>query len=228
MLTRRFLARCAASAFVLALSAAAVPGLDHAAMAQTKRGGPSKPAMPPDTAKKFITDMGNKTVAVLSQQADGQARTSAFTSIMLEAIDFDALAMQTLGKMARTVTPNDRKEFTELFAAYVIDVAVQRFGSTKVDSFSIGEIKPQPNGDVKVNTAIDRAGDKPLTVDWRVRSVNGKPKVNDMEVEGFSLRTHYTGEFERAGVSTVGGLINKLKDLNQNSASWPVVQQAMR
>jgi len=227
MLTRRFLARCAASAFVLALSAAAVPGLDHAAMAQTKRGGPSKPAMPPDTAKKFITDMGNKTVAVLSQQADGQARTSAFTSIMLEAIDFDALAMQTLGKMARTVTPNDRKEFTELFAAYVIDVAVQRFGSTKVDSFSIGEIKPQPNGDVKVNTAV-ATNEKPLSVDWRVHDKAGQPRINDVEVDGYSLVIHYRGEFERAGVSNVPGLINKLRSLTANSQSLPVVRTASR
>ncbi len=35
-------------------------------------------------------------------------------------------------------------------------------------------------------------------------------------------------EFERAGVSTVGALIEKLKDLNKNSTAWPVVQQAMR
>jgi len=61
-----------------------------------------------------------------------------------------------------------------------------------------------------------------------VRNVDGKPKVNDMEVEGFSLRTHYTGEFERAGVSTVGGLIARLKELNKNSRAWPVVQQAMK
>jgi len=182
----------------------------------------------PDAAKKFIADMGNRAVATLGKQGNPTERSKEFTNLMLDGMDFDSLAIATLGRMARTASPADKKEFTRLFAAYVIDVALEKFGNIQIHRVAVGATKTEPNGDVKVNTAIDRAGDKPLTVDWRVRSVNGKPKVNDMEVEGFSLRTHYTGEFERAGVSTVGGLINKLKDLNQNSASWPVVQQAMR
>ena len=56
----------------------------------------------------------------------------------------------------------------------------------------------------------------------------GKPKINDLEVEGFSLRTHYTGEFERAGVSTVSGLIAKLQGLTQSSGILPVVRTAMK
>ncbi|MCC7045099.1 MAG: ABC transporter substrate-binding protein [Alphaproteobacteria bacterium] len=182
----------------------------------------------PDEAKKFITDMGNRAVAALSKQGSPGQRNAEFTALMLDGMDFDSLAVASLGKMARTASPPEKKEFTRLFAAYVIDVALEKFGNIQINRVAIGGTKTEPNGDVKVNTAIDRAGDKPLQVDWRVRSVEGKPKVNDMEVEGFSLRTHYTGEFERAGVSTVGGLIGKLKDLNKNSTAWPVVQQAMK
>ncbi|MCC6469241.1 MAG: ABC transporter substrate-binding protein [Alphaproteobacteria bacterium] len=182
----------------------------------------------PDEAKKFITDMGNRAVATLGKQGNPGQRNAEFTALMLDGMDFDSLAVASLGKMARTASPPEKKEFTRLFAAYVIDVALEKFGNIQINRVAIGGTKTEPNGDVKVNTAIDRAGDKPLQVDWRVRSVEGKPKVNDMEVEGFSLRTHYTGEFERAGVSTVGGLIGKLKDLNKNSTAWPVVQQAMK
>lgn len=182
----------------------------------------------PDAAKKFITDMGNRAVSTLGKQGSAGDRTREFTALMIDGMDFDSLAVATLGKMARTATPAEKKEFTRLFAAYVIDVALEKFGNIQINRVAVGATKTEPNGDVKVNTAIDRAGDKPLTVDWRVRNVEGQPKVNDMEVEGFSLRTHYTGEFERAGVSTVSGLIGKLKDLNKNSSSWPVVQQAMK
>lgn len=182
----------------------------------------------PDAAKKFITDMGNRAVSTLGKQGSAGERTREFTALMLDGMDFDSLAVATLGKMARTASPAEKKEFTRLFAAYVIDVALEKFGNIQINRVAIGATKTEPNGDVKVNTAIDRANDKPLSVDWRVRSVEGAPKVNDMEVEGFSLRTHYTGEFERAGVSTVSGLIGKLKDMNKNSAAWPVVQQAMK
>ena len=184
--------------------------------------------MAPDQAKQFIADMGNRAVTTLSKQGSAAERNKEFTNLMLEGMDFDSLATASLGKMARTASPPDKKEFTALFAAYVIDVAMEKFGNIQINKFVIGAVKNEPNGDAKVDTVIDRAGDKPLQVAWRVKNVDGKPKVNDMEVESFSLRTHYTGEFERAGVSTVGGLIGKLKDLNKNSKAWPVVQQAMK
>ncbi len=184
--------------------------------------------MAPDQAKQFIADMGNRAVTTLSKQGNPAERNKEFTNLMLEGMDFDSLALATLGKMARTASAPDKKEFTRLFAAYVIDVALEKFGNIQINKVAIGAVKSEPNGDAKVDTMIDRTGDKPLQVAWRVKNVDGKPKVNDMEVESFSLRTHYTGEFERAGVSTVGGLINKLKDLNKNSKAWPVVQQAMK
>ncbi len=171
--------------------------------------------------------MGDRTVAVLANQNDAKARNEAFTAVMLEAIDFDALAVQTLGRMARTVSPADKKEFTLLFAAYVIDVAIEKFGSTQVSDYAIGALKTQPNGDVMVSTLINTS-DKPLKVDWRVHNRSGRPGINDIEVEGYSLVIHYRGEFERAGVSTVKGLIDKLRGLTQASAALPVVRQTLR
>jgi len=183
-------------------------------------------AVSPDAAKQFIAAMGERAITV-GKETNPTQRNNDFTKLMLDGMDFESLAVATLGKMARTASPPEKKEFTRLFAAYVIDVAVAKLGNTQINRFALGGTKTEPNGDVKVNTAIDRVGDKPIQVDWRVKSVDGKPKINDLEVEGFSLRTHYTGEFERAGVSTVSGLIGKLKDLNKNSAALPVVAQAM-
>ena len=136
--------------------------------------------------------------------------------------------LATLGKMARTITPQDKKEFTRLFAAYVIDVAIEKFGNIHITSFGIGEVKQQPNGDVKVNTAINRSGDKAIAVDWRVKNTEGKPRINDMEIEGYSLSIHYRGEFERAGLSTVPGLIKRLQEMTKDSKAMPAVQQAMK
>jgi phospholipid transport system substrate-binding protein len=229
-------ARAAAPAVAALAAFAAAPGLvadgtgliapSHA-QSKAKSQAPKGPTITPDEATNFIREMGNRTVSVLSQQGDAKARNDAFTAIMLEAMDFEAMALQTLGKMARTVTPKDKQEFTQLFAAYVIDVAIEKFGSTKVNSFAIGQLKPQPNGDIKVNTAVSTA-EKPLNVDWRLHNKTGKPSINDVEVDGYSLVIHYRGEFERAGVSNVPGLIGKLKSLTSNSTALPVVRTAMK
>jgi len=219
-----------AAAFALSLLGAAAVATLPAAEAQTQRQpqtkAPAKKPVTEDAAKAFITTMGDRTMSIM-KGSNAAGRDGAFTQLMLDAIDFDSLANQTLGKMARTVTPTDRKEFTELFAAYVIDVAIQKLGSTAVQSFAIGALKPQPNGDVKVNTAV-QTGDKPLSIDWRVHDKAGQPRINDIEVDGYSLVIHYRGEFERAGVSTVPGLIAKLQGLTQASPALPVVRTAMK
>ena len=218
----------AVAAFALFALSAAAPepvALSLISQAHAQAKAAPKANIAPDQAKSFINEMGKRTVAIL-QNGDAKARNDAFTGIMIEAMDFESMALQTLGKMARTVSPADKKEFTQLFAAYVIDVAIDKFGTTRVNSFAIGDLKTQPNGDVKVQTQV--AADKALNVDWRVHDKGGKPSINDVEVDGYSLVIHYRGEFERAGVSNVSGLIAKLKGLTANSAALPVVRTAMK
>ncbi len=182
----------------------------------------------PDAATRYIGHMGNRAVAVLAQQGSSETRVAEFTRLMLDAIDFDAVATATLGRMARTVSPQDRREFTQLFAAHLIDVAIDRFGNIQIVRFVVDTGRPQPNGDVKVHSVIERKGDQPLAVDWRVRMTDGTPKINDIEVEGYSLVIHYRGEFERGNVSTVPGLISKLKDLTQHSGALNTVQRELK
>ena len=205
------------------LAVAAVIGLALAGF-----GAANAQGIAPDAAKNFINDMGARAVGTLAKQGNIAQRNSEFAMLMVEALDFEALALSTLGKMARTITPADKKEFTRLFAAYVIDVAIEKFGNLQISGFGVGDVKQQPNGDVKVNTAINRTGDKPISVDWRIRNTEGKPRINDMEIEGYSLSIHYRGEFERAGLSTVGGLIKRLQEMTKDSKAMPAVQQAMK
>jgi ABC-type transporter MlaC component len=205
------LAWYAVLAMTLALSAAAAP----------------PEPLAPEAARKFITAMGDRAVVLLGEKAEAAKRNDNFAELMIDAIDFDALALATLGKMARTASGGDRREFARLFAAHVIDVAIERFGNLKVSRFDAGNLRAMPNGNVMVNTVIERAGDAALNVDWRVHRAAKGPLINDIEVEGYSLAIHYRGEFERAGVSTVPGLIAKLKEMTRNSAALPVVRRRM-
>jgi phospholipid transport system substrate-binding protein len=182
-------------------------------------------AMAPETAKQFLTTLGNRTIDAMKSAAS--EHNSQFTAIMLDSLDFDALATFSLGKLARSVTPADKREFTVLFAAYVIDVAIEKFGNLQIKSFGLGSVTQQPNGDAKVFSRI-AAGDKPLEVQWRVHNAGGKPRVNDIEVDGYSLAIHYRGEFERAGLSTVPGLIARLKELTKASKTLPTVHTALK
>jgi ABC-type transporter MlaC component len=208
-MVRRF-ARCAA----LAILAFAPPASAAEVLA-------------PEAARQFIVAMGERAVGLLGDQGDPAKRNQGFAELMVDAIDFDALAVATLGRMARTASGRDKREFAVLFAAHVIDVAIERFGNLQVEKVATGNLRAMPNGNVIVNTVIDRKADAALSVDWRVHKTPRGPLINDIEVEGYSLAIHYRGEFERVGVSTVPGLIDRLRGMTKDSPALPVVRRKM-
>jgi len=181
----------------------------------------------PEAARKYVENLGNRTVDALKPGAGAQGRNARFAAIMLDTLDFDAIGTQAIGKMARTATPEQKRQFTPLFAAYVIDVAIAKFGDLELKSFGLGSSTAQPNGDARVFTRVN-IGEGPIEVYWRVRNTSKGPRVNDIDVAGASLTLHYRGEFERAGVATVPQLIARLRELTKDSKSLPTVQQAMR
>lgn len=182
----------------------------------------------PEAAKQYMTDLGNRAVDTIAKQPDPAARRGAFIAMMLDNLDFDALGSFAIGKIGRSATPEQKREFKPLFAAYVIDVAIQRFGDAQLKSFGLGSATPQPNGDVKVFTRLVTADPAPIEAHWRVHQSNGRLSINDIEVAGYSLAMHYRGDFERAGIGTMPAAIARLQELTKASTSLKTVQQAMR
>ena len=148
--------------------------------------------------------------------------------MMLDSLDFDALGTFAIGKIGRSATPEEKRAFKPLFAAYVIDVAIQRSGDAQLKSFGLGSAAPQPNGDVKVFTRLVTSDPAPMEVHWCVHDSNGQPRIADIEVAGYSLSMHYRGDFERAGIGTMSGAIGRLQELTKASTSLQTVQQALR
>lgn len=186
-------------------------------------------SIPAETARQYVQSLGSHTVDVFNMARAPEERRTGLTRLMLSALDFDAIATMVLGKMARAATPQQKREMNPLFAAYIIDVAVEKFGDMQGMRFGVGSVKPQPNGDAKVYTRIHTStDDRPMEVMWRVRSTPSGPRINDVELDGSSLVVHYRGEFERDGSETVAQLIGRLRELTKGSRSLPLTQQAMR
>jgi ABC-type transporter MlaC component len=180
-------------------------------------------AIETDAARKFVADLGVRAVGALRPPSSKAERSIGFTGIMLEYLDFDAIGLAALGRLARTTTPEQMREFTPLFTAYVIDVTIEKLGNLQIMTFDLGGVASQPNGDAKVYTRIT-ADDRQMDVYWRVRNSGGTAKINDIEIAGASLAIHYHGEFDRAGVdNTLPQLIARLKELTKSSKTLATV-----
>jgi len=177
-----------------------------------------------EAARGFIAKMGERTMTALRMQ-DTQQRGAALGRILLDGMDFDVVSMHTLGRFGRRADSKDFQEFATLFAAYIIDMAIEKFGSMPIDSYAITSTAPMPNGDVVVQTSV-AAGTAPVTAGWRVRLMPSGPKIIDILVDGYSMTTHFAGQYQdwlsKAGLE---GLVTKMRGQTRNSPSLLVVRE---
>ncbi|MCC6469240.1 MAG: ABC transporter substrate-binding protein [Alphaproteobacteria bacterium] len=183
----------------------------------------SQQSLSADLARDFIDRLGQRTMAALKSEG-AQQRGTELGRILLDGLDFDTIAMHTLGRYGRRPDSSEFREFATLFAAHVIDMAVEKFGNMPVESYAVTSTQPMPNGDVVVNTSVAAAGT--INAGWRVRLMAGAPKIVDIVVDGYSMTTHFNGQFQdwlsKAGLE---GLVGKMRSQVRNSPSLVVVRE---
>jgi phospholipid transport system substrate-binding protein len=93
-----------------------------------------------------------------------------------------------------------------------------RFGGYSGEKFSVTDTKiNDQDKDVFVGTRIDRPEGKPsVMASWRVRQIDGKPKIVDIQVDGVSMLVTHRSEF--AAVGNNGGINAVLNSLKQRIA----------
>jgi len=183
-------------------------------------------AATPETAQAFIDKLGQRTLGVLqARDVPAEKRGAELGRILLEGIDFDIVSMHTLGRYGRKPDGQEFREFSMLFSAYIIDLAIEKFGALPIRSYSIVEARPLPNGDVMVNTAVVPDGADTLNTGWRVRGTPEGLKIIDITVDGYSMVTHFSNQFSdwlsKAGLS---GLVSKMRGQTKNSPSLVLVR----
>lgn len=211
------------------VSQAVAPGAVPAATATaTQNVSLSAPkTLTQDMAHAFIDDLGQRTLSAL--RAGGlttEQRTAELGLILIDGVDFDTIALQTLGRYARRSDSKEFAEFATLFSAYIIDMAVEKFGAMPIEAYTVTSTSAMPNGDVMVQTSV--ATTTTINAGWRVRLLPDGPKIVDIIVDGYSMTTHFAGQYQdwlsKAGLD---GLVSKMRNQTKNSLSLVVVR-AMR
>lgn len=183
-------------------------------------------ALSPDAAREFINKLGQRTLSVLqSQNISPQQRGAELGRILLDGVDFDIVSMHTLGRFGRRPESREFQEFSLLFSAYVIDLAIEKFGTMPVQSYTIVSAQSLPNGDVTVHTTVVPGAGQTLNAGWRVRQTAAGPKIIDIVVDGYSMTTHFAGQYQdwlsKAGLE---GLVSKMRGQTKNSPSLVLVK----
>jgi phospholipid transport system substrate-binding protein len=117
--------------------------------------------------------------------------------LMESRFDSTEMARSTLGYHWRSLTPEQRANFTQLFTAF-IEAAyldkVQDYGGQQVQ---FGQSRSLGQGYAEVDTRIAQAGKNPIPVTYLLEQSGSGWKVYDVQVDNISIIENYRNQFNR-------------------------------
>jgi len=139
-------------------------------------------------------------------------RREKLKEVIYQRFDFTEMARRSLGAEWRRRSPEEQKEFVQLFT----DVLEQAY-LDQIESYSGESVRYLEQGAdghyAEVATRIiDNKGQK-FSVDYRLHNVNGDWKVYDVIIEDISLVNNYRSQFNRVlARSSFGELLKSMKE----------------
>jgi len=103
-------------------------------------------------------------------------------------VDVDGVGRFCLGRFWRAATPEQQRQYLELFHRVLQVSITSKMGDYQGVNFIMGRALPRDSEVVAVSTTVLRPGNPPAKVEWLVSMASASPKVVDVMAEGTSLR----------------------------------------
>lgn len=167
-------------------------------------------------AEKFVKDVTAEGIEeIINANVPQAEKDKRFAKLFNEALDLDFIGQFVLGRNWRTATPEQRKEFIQVYRQLNVSTWSKRFDEFKGKRFIFKGTAPSNSaGQVFVNSVVPMDQGEPAKVVWRVREKGGQYKVVDIIIENVSLaitaRNEYTA-FIKNNKGGVDALIANLK-----------------
>jgi phospholipid transport system substrate-binding protein len=172
-----------------------------------------------DQAQAFIEQTSRALVAVVNGPGGTAEKAASFEKIINTAVDVNTIGRFCLGRFWRTASPDEQKQYIELFHRVLVQNITGKVGEFQGVSIAILRATQREDG-IAVSTTVTRPNEGPTKVDWLVSNESGAMRIVDVIAEGTSLRltqrNDYASYLSRNN-NSVTALIEALK--KQASAS---------
>lgn len=112
---------------------------------------------------------------------------------------FDAteMARSTLGYHWRSLTPEQRADFTQVFKAFIEAAYLDKVQDYSGQEVQFGEARSLGEGYTAVDTNIVEPGKTPTPVSYLLEQAGGNWKIYDVTVDNISIIANYRNQFNR-------------------------------
>jgi phospholipid transport system substrate-binding protein len=147
----------------------------------------------------------------LKGEAKQQERRRRLKEIVYARFDFNEMAKRSLGSHWQKRSPEEQKEFVQLFTEVLESAYLDKLESYKGEKVRYLNERQEAEFAEVSTKVIDRKGEE-LSLNYRLHSVNGDWKVTDVVVENISLVNNYRAQFNRVlAKSSYGELVQAMK-----------------
>ena len=151
-------------------------------------------SMEPDI---FVQSTVNRASETLSKNLSKEEKINELKKIAIETVDIKGLAFYTLGPIRKSLTENQKKEYSDLFRNYFLKSFSSRLAEyTNPEIDVLGKEVLNENYTI-VNSLLKATNERPeIKIDWRVYTKNkDNPLIRDLIIEGLSLARTQKEEF---------------------------------
>ncbi len=167
-------------------------------------------------AKAFVEKVTQEgLVDIINSNVSQQEKDRRFEKLFNEALDLKFIGQFVLGRYWRTATPEQKKEFIEVYRQLNVKTWSKRFDEFRGKKFIFNGTSPSSSANqIFVNSSVPMDQGNPASVVWRVKQSGNSFKIVDIIIENVSLaitaRNEYTA-FIKKSPNCIDGLIKDLK-----------------
>ena|SRR5579872_4796580 len=172
-----------------------------------------------EQATAFVDQLAKALIAVIDGPLPADQKRVQLQQIVDRQVDVDGIARFCLGRYWRTASPDQQKQYLELFHHVLMTSITSRMGEYKGVTYTLGRATPGDGG-VTVASVITRPNQAPANVGWVVGTLNGETKILDVIAEGTSLRLTQRSDYA-AFITHNGDNVQALLDAMRRQAAQP-------
>lgn len=176
---------------------------------------------PTDTLRQGV----DRVLRIVEKPGDHPAE---IRKIAAELFDFEQTARRSLGPHWNARTPEERREFVDLFADLLERTYVRRIESGA--GGTVTYVAESVDGDeATVRTRVLTKEGADIPIDYRMRRKNGRWVIYDVTIEGVSLIANYRTQFNKViQTESYDALVARLRSKEPEPAASPVPRRSRR
>jgi phospholipid transport system substrate-binding protein len=193
------------------------------AMAVARAADPSQ-APPQPTTRQVVEQATHDGLMILRDQGlSRDQKVQKLRQIAYDNISFEVMSRLCLGRYWRGLSNDQRTQFVDEFKQLITHTYGQMIDLDKAmyrDIKILGD-RQESNGDWTVQTHIIGVGDDANheydKIEFRLRNLQGRPKLIDLIIDNASLVANYRSQFQE--IMSNGGIDHLLKLLRDKNAA---------